>query len=357
MKIYVYAICKNEEKFVNRWVNSMSEADGIYALDTGSTDQTVSKLKARGVFVTSKIINPWRFDVARNLSLELVPSDADLCVCTDLDEVFEKGWRDKMQASLSPSVTNLSYRYAWNFNPDGSEGVVFWMSKAHRRDGFKWVNPVHEVLSYDGKEIIAEAKGVQLNHYADLSKPRSQYLPLLELSVKENPLNDRNVHYLGREYMFYGKWQECINTLKYHLTLSSATWADERAASMRFIARAYIQLNDRQTAYQYLLRAIAEAPHLREALIETACFELENKSYAGALYFSEKALEIQKRSKTYINEAESWGAKPYDIAAIASYYLGLFEKAKKYGEKAVSFSPNDDRLTKNLQFYAQKFHP
>ena len=35
MKICVYAISKNEEKFVSRWVNSMKEADEIYVLDTG----------------------------------------------------------------------------------------------------------------------------------------------------------------------------------------------------------------------------------------------------------------------------------------------------------------------------------
>ena len=39
-KVCVYAICKNEEKFVNKWVKSMSEADEIYVLDTGSTDNT-----------------------------------------------------------------------------------------------------------------------------------------------------------------------------------------------------------------------------------------------------------------------------------------------------------------------------
>ena len=40
-KICVYAICKNEEKFIERWVNSMKEADKIYVLDTGSTDKSV----------------------------------------------------------------------------------------------------------------------------------------------------------------------------------------------------------------------------------------------------------------------------------------------------------------------------
>ena len=54
LKIVVYAITKNEEKFVNRWVDSMSEADEIYVLDTGSTDKTVELLKKRGVNVTVK---------------------------------------------------------------------------------------------------------------------------------------------------------------------------------------------------------------------------------------------------------------------------------------------------------------
>ena len=51
MKIVVYAITKNEEKFVNRWFNSMKEADEIYVLDTGSTDNTVELLKELGVNV------------------------------------------------------------------------------------------------------------------------------------------------------------------------------------------------------------------------------------------------------------------------------------------------------------------
>ena len=97
MKICVYAISKNEEKYVSRWVKSMKEADEIYVLDTGSTDNTVNKLQELGVNVTQKIITPWRFDIARNESLNLVPKNTDICVCTDLDEVFEPGWRKKLE--------------------------------------------------------------------------------------------------------------------------------------------------------------------------------------------------------------------------------------------------------------------
>ena len=91
MKICVYAICKNEEKFIKRWYDSMKEADKIFVLDTGSTDNSYDVLKELGVIVKKEKIKPWRFDVARNVSLDMVDEDADICVCTDLDEEFEKG--------------------------------------------------------------------------------------------------------------------------------------------------------------------------------------------------------------------------------------------------------------------------
>ena len=144
MKVVVYAICKNERAFADRWMASMSEADEVYVLDTGSTDGTPQRLEELGAHVTVETITPWRFDVARNRSLDLVPADADLCVCTDLDEVFQPGWREKVEEAWTPGVDRLLYRYTWNFLPDGREGMVYWYDKMHRRWGCRWVNPVHE---------------------------------------------------------------------------------------------------------------------------------------------------------------------------------------------------------------------
>ena len=53
-KVCVYAICKNEEKFVDRWFNSMKEADEIYVLDTGSTDNSIKLLKEKIILALLK---------------------------------------------------------------------------------------------------------------------------------------------------------------------------------------------------------------------------------------------------------------------------------------------------------------
>ena len=111
MRIAVYAICKNESQFVDRWMDSMSEADQVVVLDTGSTDDTVERLKKRGAQVTVELISPWRFDVARNRSLDLVSEDTDICVCTDLDEVFHTKIGVKLCSMAGGGVS----RNLWNF--------------------------------------------------------------------------------------------------------------------------------------------------------------------------------------------------------------------------------------------------
>lgn len=352
-KVWVYAICKNESQFVDRWMDSMSEADRVVVLDTGSEDDTVQRLRERGAQVAVEEIVPWRFDTARNRSLELVDEDADICVCTDLDEVFHPGWREKLERVWTPGVGRVSYRYTWSFNPDGSEGVTFWYEKIHARHGYRWVHPVHEVLEWtgegrEGPKVTAE--GIQLDHHPDPKKSRAQYLPLLELSVREAPNDDRNVHYLGREYLYRRRWDDCIRTLKGHLALPTATWRDERAASMRYIAKAYWNKGEKAQARDWYLRAITEAPYLREPYMDLAFMLYLQGEWEGVLYFTACALAITQRPRSYICEASAWGSLPHDLRSMAFYRVGAYDQAVEEVRKALAIEPGNERLRKNLEF-------
>ena len=351
MKICVYAIAKNEAKFASRWAVSMKEADEIIVLDTGSEDETVTILEKEGVRVNRQIVSPWRFDEARNASLALVPEDADICVCTDLDEVFEPGWRTLLEKAWKPGTTRASYRYTWSFEADGTEGRVFWLDKIHCRHGYQWMHPVHEVLSWQGsgQEKRIAVEGMQLNHHADLEKSRAQYLPLLELSVQESPEDDRNVHYLGREYYFRGRWDDCIAMLNRHLKLPSATWKDERCASMRYIAKAYLGKGDAAAAEQWYWRAMAEAPHLREPFMDLAWLKYQQQNWEAVIYLTGLVLDIRQRSRNYITENEAWGSLPWDLRALGCYYTGQMEKAKDAIEEAIRLEPANSRLLDNWE--------
>lgn len=358
-KVCVYAICKNEAAFVQRWMQSMEEADTVVVLDTGSTDDTVAQLRRLGAQVTVEPITPWRFDVARNRSLELVPEDADICVCTDLDEVFHPGWRQRLEQAWQPGTGQAAYRYTWSFQPDGSEGYVFWIEKAHARHGWRWTHPVHEVLTWmgtgePGRKV--RVAGMQLDHHPDPNKSRGQYLPLLELSVQEAPEDDRNMHYLGREYMYYGRWDDCIRTLERHLQLPTATWADERAASMRYIARAYASKGEHTRAMGWYLRAIAQAPHLREPYTDLARWLYQREQWDGVVYFTGCALSITQRPDTYICEAQAWGSLPWDLRTIALYQTGRVEQALEAAQRAAECSPTDRRLADNVRILRERLN-
>lgn len=310
-KVCVYAISKNEEKFAARWARSMREADEVYVLDTGSADNTRKILRDEGVIVHECAFSNFRFDEARNLSLSYVPEDADICVSTDLDEVFSPGWRETLENAWGEATLRARFRFVWSFAKDGAEGTVLYLDKIHARKGYTWKYPVHEALSRtDGRCETAEEyicpEGITLFHYPDASKSRAGYLPLLELSRAENPLDARAYHYLGREYMYLGMWEKCLAALKVHLALPGSVWKAERSASCRYMARAHFALSQYEKAEEMLKRAIAEAPYLREPYYESARFYASIKDHAKAAQMAEHALNVRERPRAYVSEEEAW---------------------------------------------------
>ncbi len=348
MKIYVYAIAKNEAAFARRWMASMAEADGVYVLDTGSTDGTAELLRALGAHVEERAVEPWRFDTARNLSMKLVPADADILVCTDLDEVLLPGWRAALEAAWRPGCTTARYAYVWSFNADGSDGVKFLYEKVHRPGVCRWTHPVHEVLAYDVPQVYCTVPGMRLEHHPDPSKNRGDYLRLLELSVREAPEDDRNRHYLGREYMFRGRWDEAIATLKEHLALPTATWAPERAASMRYIARCLAEKEDREGAELWLLRACFEAPEQREPLVDLARLMAQEERWAECERYCRRALNIQKRDLSYTTSPEAWGALPWALLSAACCHQGEGEWAANCAKMALALEPGNAKMRREL---------
>lgn len=354
-KICVYAICKNEAAFARRWYNSVKEADGVFVLDTGSTDGSAEILRELGATVEEKTVLPWRFDVARNLSLAMVPQDTDICVCCDLDEVFDTGWRQALEEQWQPCTTSASYHYVWSFDEDGNEQTVFNMNKIHALKDHTWRHPVHEVLTYTGcAPTVTHIDGIRLCHYPDNGKSRASYLPLLELAVAEDPRDDRNMHYLGREYYFKGMWDKGISTLSRHLAMPTALWDDERGASMRYIAKCYMQKGATELARVWLYRAIAQTPSTREPYIDMASLLLDQKDYDGVVFMCLEALKITDKRESYITDAACWGALPYDLLSLGYYYTHRYAKALDAVTVAYTLSPNDERIKGNLSIMTKK---
>lgn len=353
-KICVYAIAKNEEAFVDRFCDSAAEADYIAVLDTGSEDATIEKLKARGAIVEQEIVEPWRFDVARNRSLELIPADTDIAVCVDLDEILLPGWREALEKAWTDGAESGRFMNIRSRNGDGTPGTAFLQTKLHKPGTMRWKYPVHEVLiRVDGRPGGADvtAADMAVEHLPDVTKSRGQYLPLLELAAQENPEDARCAHYLGREYMYYGRWDDAIRELTRHLALPTATWREERAASKRYLARCSAGKGDNVEAMRWAMRAVCEQPELREDWYEAEKAAYALRDWSGVRYYGEHARDITRRSDVCINEEEAWGAGVYDLLALAYWNLGEPEKALIAGTQALNLAPQDGRILNNLKYY------
>jgi tetratricopeptide (TPR) repeat protein len=345
VKIAVYTIALNEEQFVERWAESAKDADYLYILDTGSTDATVSKAKDLGVVVNVASIKPWRFDDARNTSLSLLPDDVDICIALDMDEVLVPGWREELE-KIKPETTRPRYQYTWSWSEDGKPGLQYGGDKIHARHGYRWKHPVHEVITADRIEEVQEWIGLEIHHYPDNTKSRGQYFPLLELSTKEDPLDDRNAFYLGREYFFYQRYAEASKELRRHLSLPKAVWAPERAASMRYLAKA-----EPENTREWLEKAIKESPGRREALVELSQYFYIRNDWQNCYWRALDAIAIVEKPLDYLCEEFAWGALPFDLAAISAWNLGFKEEAVRYGEKALELDPENQRLRDNVKYY------
>lgn len=346
-KICVYAISLNEEQFVEKFYESCKDADLILLADTGSTDNTIKLARKLGIKTYSITVSPWRFDTARNIALGLVPKDIDICIALDLDEIMVPGWRDIVESNWRKSTTRLQYRF------NNGMGNIFNATKVHKRVGYQWHHLIHEMIEIDPrlKEEWAICDHILVEHHPDQTKSRGQYLPMLEAAIKENPYDSRDSWYLAREYWYYKQYDNAIKEFERYLNLPTATWHHEHAFAYRHIGHCYLALGKGEPALKNYRLAIDEARYIRDTWLDLAqaCYEL--KQWQECYYAATQGLTITNREYVFTSGPAPWGYKLYDLAALAAYNLGMRDMAIKYGELAINFEPNDQRLLNNLIYY------
>jgi tetratricopeptide (TPR) repeat protein len=299
-----------------------------------------------GIDVVNLNIIPFRFDDARNAALSHIPHDIDYCLSLDLDEVVFGDLHEAFQ-TVPREVTRLKYPFVHRWNPDGTAARTHIASKIHARSGYRWINPVHEMLTnYSGEELEHNLK-IEIHHHPDDSKSRSSYLDLLEIACKEQKDSSQLHFWLGREYLIHGRKEQAIDGLKFFLEKFPEAWGPE-------IAFAQIYLGDlvEKDRLYYLELSVKTAPYLRETWLKLADFYLQNKDWEKCRTAALEASKLTFKPEIYLVDLNAWvGPKCYDLIALCSHFLGENLKAIEYGEKALDLNPDDNRLRNNLSAY------
>lgn len=344
MKLGVYAIAKNEAKHVKRWLDATEDADFRLVADTGSTDDTVkllnleSRKNRKPIIVVQLSIEPFRFDDARNAALLACPADADMLLSLDMDEVPEPGFFDAVRAAWSPDVTRM-----WHWM---DTGYRWRMNRLHARHGYRWVSPCHEVVvPYGGTVEHAVLIESVINHQPDNTKSRGQYLPLLEMAVKEAPHDARMWTYLAREYSYVKDWPAVFRTVEKALQWDGTP--HERGYLCRLAAQDAEQSGT--DVLPWLKLATSEAPDELESWHALALQHHNDKNWQGVFDAAKKVLTAERKDH-YLTEAEVYEWRMWDLLAVFAYHVGELEMAADAAALAVAARPDDPRLTENLGF-------
>ena len=360
-KICVYAICKNEVNNLDKWIESMSEADYIVVLDTGSTDGTFEKLKEDPrIFKTEqKIYKHFRFDKARNDSMKLIPDDANILVCTDIDETFNKGWAKTLKEKWQSNTTRCYYKYIWSHNSLGEEENVFTYDKIHTRD-YEWHYPVHEVLVKKDNSFIENPinlfNSIILDHWRK-DKDRKFYFALLKLAVKENPQDAHIRMLLAREYFLAHDFENAIKVYLETLKLPTIDDPSNRLVllcSLFQLSLSYYEDLNFDEALWYSQELIKEDPTYREPyLIMADCYN-HMHMYTLAEGVLKSAREYSYQHYDWLEHCYSYHGWLEDTESITKFNLNKLDEAIADIKLALDHNPDDVRLLKNLNGYYVK---
>jgi glycosyltransferase involved in cell wall biosynthesis len=352
LKVAVYTIALNEAAHAERWASSAADADYRIVADTGSTDDTVERLSKAGVTVHRIAVRPWRFDVARNAAMALIPADVDVCCSMDMDRFLEPGWRAKLEAAWTPETTALFCWVTYRSSADDPTPLRGWPAKNfHHRWGYRFRRPAHEALVFTGeKEVAGSCNDLVMCEVQDHSKgTRSQYLPLMELAHKEDSDDAQICFWLGRDYMWGNQHEQGSELLQRYLLLPTSTWTEERSEAMRYLARM-----QPEKKMAWLEKARIEAPHRREIWLDLA-EELHGQSdWLNLFWACSNGIEKTYRTGSYLDDSHSWGFRLFDLGAIASWHLNAMDRAVEWGRKALELDPGDQRLKNNLDFFVRR---
>lgn len=342
-QVAVYAICKNEKHFLDRFYHSIEDADFITIVDTGSTDGTFEhlielvklhteqhgheeefkvELGANGLprnahdgmmQVHQAWVDPWRFDDARNVALSLVPEDADVCISVDIDEALTGAWKEVICRAVLEDLHRFgkpadryNHRFStiWNWDkPEQPQNFTdHWHERIHARKGFRWKLPVHEVLVCDHPERIQWLHEFKMIQLPDTSKPRSSYLPLLEQSLKEDPSRWKSWSFYAGDLSSAGRFQESIVALSKAKALPDA----DLAYLAYQTSSVYRAMGDSSKAVAELWTAINHSD-CREYRVWLARLYRDINKPREALNLVMMASEIQNQTSGYTYDPTCWG--------------------------------------------------
>jgi hypothetical protein len=275
MKIAAYTICNNEIEKIEDWLSYTRGYNYKVILDTGSSDGSFELLKKLSVNDSSIIVSQthlkdFKFDNAKNLSLNLIPTDTTWCVFTFLDEYYSPNTLDTIHA-LNNNLTDLTgiscdklnlRSYSVKQNTPNFDPII----NIHVREGYRWKGYAFEKLVWlpkNNSDSVFYSEEIALVNTQIYNKPlRINKLELIEEQYKLFPEDLECLWHLISKASIERNENEVVNfSIKYLEVCSDFN------KEMQIINLLKIMLSDKNVSY-YTKEQIKELFKKREVIYD-----------------------------------------------------------------------------------------
>ena len=347
-KICVYTVCSEMSKFVDRWCDSVSEADRVIAIVHDTKDDTSEKMIEYGIEVGFTYYQNYNDERGRNEALTWAVNHAPECnifVYVPVAQVLDPGWAAIIKENWKENTNACIIKEIYD-DDEFSTGTV---NYAHGATGWHWKdtllvyatdNPVYYDLS--DKVILYNSESfLRSKHHLDIMKrwhEESNSIICLEKYVKE--------------LLRLGKEREAYRTL-----LNSIETCDKiDNAALYYCAYTLAKLankfGDNDIVLKYLDMAESSGVLTRSLYVLKAKYYAEIKGdYREAV--QQAIFSYTKENKKYEDFVNNGEVE--EIIAFYFYKLKRYDDAFDFSEQALEMQPDNEEFKKAHELY-RRFH-
>lgn len=347
-------IVKNEESVLERCLDSVSElVDEIIIVDTGSTDKT----KQIAEKFTDKVFDfTWidDFSAARNFAFEKAAMDYILWL--DADDIIlpeDKVKFMELKEELDPMTDVVMMRYNIGFDEKGRVVFSYFRERLIKRSrNFKWFEPVHEYLQFNGQIIHSD---IGITH-AKLEQGKSnRNIHIYEnLLANGKKLSTRGTYYYARELKDNKHYKEAIKRFSEFLD-SGLGWVEDNIMACSEIAKCYQFTGEPEKALQSMMRSFQYDTPRGELCCQIGSYFKEKAKYRQAVFWFELVFRLQKPQDSWgFHQEDFWGFIPSLECCVCYDKLGEYEKAELYNNLAGNFKPDSDAVHYNKKYFEDR---
>lgn len=280
--ICAYAIAKNEEKNVARFIEQTKLFDQVVVLDTGSEDRTVELLREGGAKVDIKTYRDFDFSEARTEAMKLADPKVEWFMWIDFNETLEIT-QEQIDHIKSGEADGYKIDCYDHYNEDYLENKL----KIHRRDKYSWIYAVHEYLVPVNEDVKLGHIDVKITKKKRQSYEKDRFQAMICERELNKDLNnpDDIAHYSWWAISFYNDneiWYRVTHHANNYLKHTFPYSVEFRVYCFMYIGENQFREGRRDSAIDYAIHALSESIVFRDSA--PWCFQraINNLASLGA---------------------------------------------------------------------------